>query len=203
LTAADQTAQSAAPGVLLNVQGSGLSRVRAEGGDLTVLTSSASSTQVQVPFEVTGSTLSLTMDSAQGQSRVALPLKAVAPSILLDGDALPIIVDAATGVTLDTRNVAHPGSRIQVFAAGLGRVNPEWRTGIPAPEDAPVVVARVEARLNGNPVEVTKATLAPGYVGLYQVEIQLPGLLNAGAADFSLLVNGEASNHVKILLAVD
>lgn len=204
LTAADQPAEAAAPGVLLHVQGSGLSSVKSEGGDLTVLTSSQSSAQVQVPFEASGSTLALTVDSAQGQSRLALPLKNTAPAILLDGDGLPILVDAASGLTLDARNMAHPGSRIQVFAAGLGKVDPDWRAGVPAPaEDPPVVSARVEARLNGNALEVTRATLAPGYVGLYLVEVQLPGLVDAGAADFSLVVNGEASNRVKILLAVD
>jgi uncharacterized protein (TIGR03437 family) len=155
---------------------------------------------VQVPFEASGSTLALTVESSVGQSRVALPLHAVAPSILVDGDGLPILVDAASGLTLDARNTAHPGARIQVFASGLGKVNPEWRAGVPAPEDPPVVAARVEANLNGVPVEVTRATLAPGYVGLYLVEVQLPGLLNAGAGDFSLQVNGEESNHVKILV---
>jgi len=203
LTAADQPAQAAAPGVLLHVQGSGLSRVRSEGSDLTMLTSSPSSAEVQVPFEASGSTLALTVDTTLGQSRLALPLRAAAPSILVDTDGLPILVDAASGLTLDARNVARPGARIQVFAAGLGRVNPEWRAGIPAPDEPPTVVAKVEARLNGNPVEVTRATLAPGYVGLYLVEVQLPGLVNAGSADFSLVVNGEASNRVKVLLTVD
>jgi uncharacterized protein (TIGR03437 family) len=203
LTAADQPAQTAAPGVLLHVAGSGLSRVRSEGSDLALVASSLSSAEVQVPFEASGSTLALTVDSTQGQSRFALPLRSVAPSILVDGDGLPIVVDAASGLTLDGRNMAHPGERIQIFAAGLGKVNPEWRAGIPAPEDAPVVTAQVEARLNGNPVEVTAATLAPGYVGLYRVEVQLPGLVNAGAADFSLLVSGEASNRVKILLSLE
>jgi uncharacterized protein (TIGR03437 family) len=206
LTAADQPAESAAPGVLLHVQGSGLSRVRSESGDLPLVTASASSTQVQVPFEASGSTLALTVDSVQGASRFALPLRAVAPAILVDGDGLPILVDATSGLTLDARNMARPGARIQVFAAGLGKVNPEWRAGIPAPpalEDAPVVTAQVEARLNGTPVEVTRATLAPGYVGLYLVEVQLPGLVDAGAADFALVVNGETSNRVKILLTVN
>lgn len=203
LTAADQTAEAAAPGVLLRVQGGGFSSVRAEGGELAVVASSPSSAQVQVPFEASGTTLGLTVESSIGQSRFAIPMKAVAPSILVDGDGFPILVDAASGLTLDARNMAHPGGRIQVFAAGLGKVNPNWRAGIPAPDDPPVVVAPVEARLNGNAVEVTRATLAPGYVGLYLVEVQLPGLLNAGAADFSLVVNGEASNHVKILLSME
>ncbi len=204
LTAADQPAEAAAPGVLLHVRGSGLSAVKSESGDLALVASSASSTQVQVPFEASGSTLALTIESAQGQSRFALPMKLTAPSILVDGDGLPILVDAASGLTLDARNMARPGARIQVFAAGLGKVDPEWRAGVPAPaEDPPVVSAQVGALLNNSPVEVTRATLAPGYVGLYLVEIQLPGLVNAGAADFSLVVNGEASNHVKILLSVD
>jgi uncharacterized protein (TIGR03437 family) len=203
LTAADQPAESAAPGVLLHVEGSGLSRVRSEGSDLALVTTTASSAQVQVPFEANGSTLALTVDSAIGQSRVSLPLKTVAPSILVDGDGLPILVDATSGLTLDARNMARSGSRIQVFASGLGKVDPEWRAGVPAPEDPPVVAAQVTAKLDGNSVEVTRATLAPGYVGLYLVEVQLPGLVNAGAADFSLVVNGEPSNHVKILLTAE
>jgi uncharacterized protein (TIGR03437 family) len=203
LTAADQPADAAAPGVLLHVQGSGLSRIRSESGDLPLVASSQSSAQVQVPFEASGSTLALLVDSSQGPSRFALPLKPVAPSILVDADGLPILVDAASGLTLDSRNMARPGARIQVFAAGLGKVDPEWRAGMPAPDDPPVVTARVEARLNGGGVEVTRATLAPGYVGLYLVEVQLPGLVNAGVADFSLVVNGEPSNHVKLLLTVD
>lgn len=204
MTAADQPAQSAAPGLLLHVQGSGVSRVHAEeGSEVALVSSSEGATQFQVPFEAVGSSLALTVDSQQGQSRVSLPMRSVAPSILVDSDGYPILVNAATGLTLDARNVARAGGRIQIFAAGLGKVNPEWRTGVPAPEDAPVVVAKVEARLDGNPVEVTKATLAPGYVGLYLVEVQLPGLVNAGSADLSLVINGETSNHVRILLSVE
>ena len=201
LTAADQPARSAAPGVLLHVQGSGLSQVKSEGSDLAMVSNSPSSAQVQVPFEATGSILALTVESTQGESRLALPLRQTAPSILVDGDGSPVLVDADSGLTLDARNVAHPGARFQIFASGLGKVNPEWRTGVPAPEDPPVVAALVEARLNGAPLEVTRATLAPGYVGLYLVEVQLPGLLNAGVADFSLQVNGEDSNHVKMVVS--
>ncbi len=201
LNAADQPAQAVAPGILLRVQGSGLSQVRSESGDLALVSSSPASTQVQVPFEASGAMLALTVESSGGESRLALPMRQVAPSILVDGDGLPILIDAASGLTLDARNVAYPGARIQVFASGLGKVDPEWRAGVPAPDDPPTVTARVEARLNDVPVEVTRATLAPGYVGLYLVEVQLPGLLNAGAGDFSLQVNGEDSNHVKIVVS--
>lgn len=205
LNAADQTAQTAAPGVLLHVQGNGLTNVALDGGApggsaLALVSRSEASAQVQVPFEASGSSLPLLIESSLGQSRMALPLRSAAPSILLDSDGLPIMVDAGSGLTLDAQNMARPGSRIQIFAAGLGKVYPDWRAGVPAPEDAPAVVARVDALLDGVPLEVTRATLAPAYVGLYLVEVQLPGLVNAGTADFSLSVNGETSNHVRILL---
>ena len=87
-----------------------------------------------------------------------------------------------------------PGWKLAPFTTPLAEI---------AGADPPVVAARVEARLNGAPVEVTRATLASGYVGLYLVEVQLPGLLNAGAGDFLLQVNGDDSNHVKILVSVD
>ena len=203
LNAADQPAQSMAPGVLLRVEANGLAAVKAESGDFALVASSQSSAQVQVPFEASGSTLAFTVESSQGQNRFALPLKSAAPSILVDSDGLPILVDASTGLTLDARNTAHPGARIQVFAAGLGTVTPRWRAGVPAPENPPVVDAQVEARLNGSPIEVTRATLAAGYVGLYLVEVQLPGLVNTGAADFVLQVNGELSNQVKIMLSIE
>src|SRR4029077_8560314 len=42
LTAADQVAEAAAPGVLLHVQGNGLSRVRSDASDLAVVASTPS-----------------------------------------------------------------------------------------------------------------------------------------------------------------
>ena len=203
LTAADEPARAAAPGGLLHVQASGLAQVKSETGELAVISTTQAAAVVQVPFEASGSTLALTVRSSLGESRMSLPLHAVAPAILVDGDGLPVVVDAASGLTLDARNMARSGERIQVFASGLGKVNPEWQAGVPAPEDPPVVVARVEAKLNGIPVEVSRATLVPGYVGLYLVEFDVPALVNAGAADFSLQVNGEESNHVKLLLTTD
>jgi uncharacterized protein (TIGR03437 family) len=200
MNAAEQPAQATAPGGLLHVEGNQLSSVKSNSGDLALVSRSDASVQVQVPFEVSGSALPISVISSRGQSDFSLPLQETAPAILVDGDGMPIVVDSASGLTLDARNIAKPGSRIQIFAAGLGKVTPDWRAGVPAPDDPPSVVAKVEVWLGGTPVEVTRATLAPGYVGLYLVEVQLPGLVNSGPAELWLVVNGAASNHVRILL---
>jgi uncharacterized protein (TIGR03437 family) len=58
----------------------------------------------------------------------------------------------------------------------------------------------VQAYLDGVPLEVSKAALAPGYVGYYLVEIQLPAVLNAGPAELYLVADGQESNRVSLMV---
>jgi len=111
------------------------------------------------------------------------------------------VLDADTGLMLDSATTAHSNTRIQILATGLGRVTPQWPTGLAAPlENPPAVAANVRAYLDRTPVEVTRATLAPGYVGLYLIELQLPALVNAGPAEFYISADGQESNRVRVYL---
>jgi len=65
-------------------------------------------------------------------------------------------------------------------------------------EEPPKVAAAVSAFLDRSPVEVTRATLAPGYIGFYLVEVQLPAIVNRGAAELYLEAGGRESNRVRI-----
>ena len=49
-------------------------------------------------------------------------------------------------------------------------------------------------------VHFERATLAPGYVGLYLIELQLPALVNAGPAEFYISADGQESNRVRVHL---
>jgi uncharacterized protein (TIGR03437 family) len=87
------------------------------------------------------------------------------------------------------------------MATGLGKVQPEWRTGVPAPgNDPPEVVASVKAFLDGKPLQVTRATLAPLFIGFYVVEIQLPPVANAGASELHISADGQESNRVQLVM---
>jgi uncharacterized protein (TIGR03437 family) len=98
-------------------------------------------------------------------------------------------------------NPARSNGRIQILATGLGKVRPDWPAGMAGPaEDPPTVIAPVRAYLDRAPVEVTRATLAPGYIGLYLVEIQLPAIVNAGPAELYLESEAKDSNRVRIWL---
>ena len=54
--------------------------------------------------------------------------------------------------------------------------------------------------LDGQPLETTRATLAPGYVGFYLIEAQMPSLVNSGTAELRLEVAGRASNSVRVYI---
>jgi uncharacterized protein (TIGR03437 family) len=56
----------------------------------------------------------------------------------------------------------------------------------------------VRANLDGVPLDVTQATLAPGYVGFYLIEIQLPQVVNTGPAELVLEAEGQQSNRVRL-----
>ena len=157
--------------------------------------------QIQVPFEATGPTVALNLITAAGTTlNRDLQLAPVSPAILVSPDGVAALFDADSGMPLD-RNVAHPGQRIQIMATGLGRVQPDWPTGQPAlAENTPRVVAPVRAFLDRNGVDVTRATLMPGYAGFYLVEVQLPVVVNYGAMELHITAAGTESNHVQIVV---
>ncbi len=201
VNAADFSTRPAAPGSLVSVLGLAVRSARAGDLEFPILASSESGTQMQVPFEAVGPSLGLALDSASGLVAVGLPVRPASPAIFVDRDGAPMLLDADTGLMLDATNTARSNARIQILATGLGRVKPQWLTGLAAPlENPPAVIAKVQAYLDRAPIEVTRATLAPGYVGFYLIELQLPALLNAGPAELYLTTDGEESNRVRVYL---
>jgi uncharacterized protein (TIGR03437 family) len=202
VNAADMSQRAAAPGSLYSVLGAQIQFARAGNTFFPVLAAAAGGSQIQVPFDINASQVDLTLQRASGPLTLGLAIKPVSPAIFVDRDGAPMLLDAETGLMLDAATTAHSRARIQVLATGLGKVKPEWPSGIAAPsENPPAVAANVEAFLNGVPVQVTKATLAPGYVGLYLVEIQIPAVLDSGISELYLAADGQESNRVRV--AVD
>jgi uncharacterized protein (TIGR03437 family) len=199
VSAADYSAKPAAPGALLSVLGARVES--ASSGDVLapVLHASETASQIQIPFSAKGNTVSLSLDAAAGPLTFEVPLRSVSPAIFIDPEGTPLIMDAASGLLLDSSKPARASSRIQVLATGLGQVKPDWPTGLQAPlNDPPRVAAAVHAYLDGSPVEVTQASLAPGYIGFYLIEIQLPRITNTGASELYLEAEGQQSNRVRL-----
>ncbi len=199
VNAADFSQRAAAPGSLLSVLGVRVRTAKAGELDLPVLAASDAETQIQVPFSAQGSSLAMALETSAGSFRMAIPVETVSPAIFVDRDGTPLVLNADTGVLLDVMNTAHSNSRVQILATGLGAVKPAWPAGRPGPFDKPPqVVAPTQAFLDRAPLEVTRAVLAPGYIGLYLVEVQIPALVNAGPAELYIASGDQQSNRVRI-----
>jgi uncharacterized protein (TIGR03437 family) len=201
LNAADNSARPAAPGSLLSVVGQRVDEATAGGLSYPVWNTAGTDSQIQVPFEAVGPTVALALHTAAGTVDRDLRVQPVSPAILVNRDGLPALFDADSGMPIGAGNAAHSGQRIQIMATGLGKVRPDWVTGRPAPAgNPPAVVAEVRTYLDRNPVSTNAATLAPGYVGFYLVEVQLPVVSNYGAMELHLSVDGQESNRVQIVI---
>jgi uncharacterized protein (TIGR03437 family) len=193
---ADYSTRAASPGSLVSVLGEKVNSV--SGGALQFPLWNNS--QIQVPFEAVGPTVSLALETTAGTMTRDLQVLPVSPAIFVGPDGVPVIFDADSGLPLEG-NVAHAGQRLQVMLNGLGKVQPNWYTGVTAPAvNTPVVTAKVQAYLDGSELPVARATLAPGYVGMYLVEVQLPVVANYGAMELYVAADSQESNRVQIVI---
>lgn len=118
------------------------------------------------------------------------------------------IVIAATGeVAAPTESIpgraARPANRgefLSVFCTGLGAVNNPPASGAPASADPlSETTTTPSATMGGVPATVTFSGLGPGFVGLYQVNVQVPENVPTGdAVGLVLTIGGVASNTVTI-----
>jgi len=202
VNAADFSTRPAAPGSLLSVIGGRVTAATAGSMSYPVLANILGESQIQVPFEAVGPSVALALQTEAGRVTRDLAVQPVSPAILLlSRDGAPALYDADSGLALDGRNTAHSNARVQIMATGLGRVTPDWPTGMPAPLNSPpAVAASVKVFLDGAPLQVTRATLAPGHVGFYVIEALLPAITNAGTSELYISADGHDSNKVQIVI---
>jgi uncharacterized protein (TIGR03437 family) len=210
--AASGQASVAAPGSIISIYGSGMAQttLSAAGvplpatlggatvtiGNLTapIFYSSPVQINAQVPFQVTAGSATVTVKmggSVVGSSSITV--QSVAPGLFLasGGQAAALNQDGSAN---SLSNPAALGSVISVFMTGLGAVDHAVATGAPASAN-PVsnVTGTVSAKIGGQSAQVTFAGLAPGFAGLYQVNIRVPKVA-VGNEAVQVSVNGVAGN---------
>lgn len=154
----------------------------------------ANQINAQVPVELAGQSLTSMQVIYNGVPSRGMLLSVAAsdPGIFLSGGK-PIIVfnNTATMVTAD--NPAKPGDWLVIYATGLGAVyngSTRLETGVMAPLDANrlfTVQDPVNVNIAGTDVTPPFAGATPGYVGLYQINFQVP--LNAASGANSLILS--------------
>ncbi len=79
------------------------------------------------------------------------------------------------------QNPAQIGETVQVYLTGLGAVTPTVGDGAAAPTDSLVNTSNtITADVNGTTAKVAFSGLAPGFAGLYQVNVTIPTGVTSG-----------------------
>ncbi len=106
VSAADYSSRPAAPGALLSVLGARIESARSANTVVPVLAASDSASQIQVPFDAKGATVSLALEAAAGRLLLGMPLQSVSPAIFIDPEGTPLILDADSGVPSESMKIA-------------------------------------------------------------------------------------------------
>lgn len=136
----------------------------------------------QVPWEVPPQLTNVSLQvffEDRSSEMVTIGIRNTAPGIFaLDGTGRrQAKVVNEDGTLNDPENPAPAGSVIVVYATGLGEVQPSVPTGMPAPTNQiSSAVFPVTATINGVDAPVHFAGLAPGLVGVNQINIEIPVL---------------------------
>ena len=89
-------------------------------------------------------------------------------------------------------NPARTGDRLQIYATGLGPLQVPVATGAPSPAASTVAIPTVS--IGGVFATVTYSGLAPGFAGLYQVNVIVPAGLSTGNLPLMISTAGFSSN---------
>ena len=95
---------------------------------------------------------------------------------------------------------ARSGGAISIYCTGLGATDPTVPSGQPAPAGPPATVRTpVTVLIGGQSAAVSFAGLAPDFVGLYQVNVEVPsGMEPSEAVSLIIIQGGVQSNTATI-----
>lgn len=159
---------------------------------------------LQVPTGLNAASLTkIQVNSTSGSSlAISFPVVATKPGIFTytvggTGQAKVINQDGSLngdGTITGTDKPAPAGSYIQVYATGLGALNPPVPQGTAAPTNSlSTTTLNVTATIGGQAATVYWAGAAPGLIGVYQVNVLIPANTRSGAARLTLSAGGNDS----------
>lgn len=150
-----------------------------------------------VPRELEGQSsvqIKVTADEAVQGNVVTVPLSGYAPVFFANGGFLSARDSTPQENVITAANPATRGQPVLLFANGLGPVTNPPASGDPAsgttlsrtPNDPVVMIGNQQA-------QILFSGLAPGFAGLYQVNVTVPANISAGTQPVTLSIGGKTS----------
>ncbi len=170
-------------------------RITVNGAPIPLIYVSPGQINAQLPFDVVGKA-TVRITTANGTAETTLTIDDAAPGIF-DGGS-PAVVHP-NGSLVSAAQPVEAGEFISIYATGLGRVNGAVALGQATPSTQLFSTASpVEVKVGALSLTPIFAGLAPGYVGLYQVVVQMPADMRSGSYPLQLSVRTAGSNRVNV-----
>ena len=217
--AASYRPEAIAPGGLVSLFGAGLASGVARAGatplpntlidavvsfngvQAPLLYVSPNQINAQVPFEVAPGAVTVSVARWDHSASLTVTVADAGPGIFTmntQGDGPGAILHASDLSPVSDASPAHPGEAVAIYCTGLGRLSTPVATGSVPPLPPPQTVLQPQVRVAGRPAVVAFSGAAPGYVGLYQVNVEVPADTPAGSQPLVLSINGVESNSVQV-----
>jgi uncharacterized protein (TIGR03437 family) len=194
LNAASFTAE-VAPGGLVSIFGVGLAgaNVQVNGETAPTLIATPFQINAQIPADVAPGSATLNVSSNNGNAQQAVTIKSVAPAIFPISSTQAAITNQDNTLNGPSNPALRGTGAIVIYATGFGAVTP---SGILSVANTPV-----SAVIGGTEVPTSFAGLTPGFVGLYQANVAIPGSLPPGLTlPLYLKQGGATSNTVNVAI---
>jgi minor extracellular serine protease Vpr len=167
-------------------------------GHLTYV--SPSQVNVQVPWELEGQSFAqvkVTIDYSYGNV-VAVALANFAPALFESSPGVAAALDLNYNV-IDASNPAERGQVISLYANGLGPVTNTPASGDPASGTLlSVTSSPPTVTIGGVSALVGFTGLAPGFAGLYQINVTVPSSISAGTQPVIVSAGGQIAKTSNI-----
>jgi uncharacterized protein (TIGR03437 family) len=166
---------------------------------------SSQQANIQVPWELSGQTQLSVLLHNQGGPPQTVTFTPFAPGIFTMnamGTGQGAILDSNYDL-VDSSNPTTAGNTLQIFCTGLGAVSNPPQDGSPAPSSPPsTTLTMPTVTIGSGGAAVLFSGLAPGFIGLYQVNVEVQvGVVKGNAVPVVISIGGVSSNTVTI--AVD
>ena len=216
-----------APGGLISVFGSQLSPVNiatseiplptalanscltVNGEPVPILFVSSSQINAQMPFEAIGKVTMILQTPGGTSNNLNLQVLANAPSVFYvpvpgtDGSTLmaPAVIRSDDGQLVTNSHEIHKNANqyVVIYVTGLGQTNPAVGNGLPGPT-APLALALTAptVSLGGVQIPVAYYGLAPGEVGVYQINAKIPSNVPTGFSIPLTITQGSSTTSVSV-----
>lgn len=156
---------------------------------------------LQVPWELTGASATVkVIVNYTYSAEYTLPIAPYSPGFFVYDSANDVAALDLSNQLVGSTNPVARGSYIQLFMNGLGPVSNQPGDGLAAAGSTlSYTSASPTVTIGGQPVTTVQFSgLAPGYVSLYQVNVQVPANISAGAQPITCTIGGVSATTAEV-----